>query len=876
MDSETAIIKFGGNVSAFELGYMQITAGTIIYSGLGLQNVCNVKAPIIVIDNSSEEGVVFTSSISPSVLFDHRGNHFTVKSGSTFVDYDGDGMKDNVDPEPTVGNPCTLYFESENTEKGTVSLDEVETVGGTQITVTANPTFKYDFAKWVNSAGTTVSTSAECTIVATGDETYTAVFTKRQQPITTLTEGGKINVASKAEIESEVKVTVTENDGYVYTEGSLVYNGIPVENGSFIMPDEAVTLTAEFVRNESYFALNEALATAKSYTYQSYSKESFANLTSVISAAEVALVNNITAEKSEKQIALLQAAIDGLEDKYIATVTLKTTPTLYINVSDMINDISVLVTYDNGTTITVTKAECTIDGYDASVLGEQSITITYGGVSGTVTVTVQKRLLDECAISNIVNTLYDGIKEEYTQAPIVTYNRTGERLTENADYVVAYSNNTKVGEATIIITGIGNYTGSQTLSFDIYCEHKYEVVERVESTCTVSGYQTEKCIICGARRLYPNIVTEDLPESEHDYANRIDKSYYYTNEGATSLIVAFSSSTCTESNYDKIYIYDGADTLLGTYSGSSLAGKSIEISGDTVRIRLTTDGSVVKYGFSLDSITAYFDHFLLPTIEHNYGDWATVTDATPASTGIKHKLCTECGDEVTEEIPAVEALAFKGASLTLHHNLAINYKVDKALFETVGYTNPYVVFEVGGKKTTVKAYAVEGNRYVFRFRNIAPNQMNDTIYATLYATYNGVEYASETREYSVAEYCYSTLNKNKSFYSSSSIGFICEWEDNNISTSDDINQKLGNQKSETDTTSSSETQDTKPSKETSQIITEESTTTSSVDNEDVSSADETTSTESDGKTEEIDQSTSTNTTSKTEATDGIVLPDDEW
>lgn len=102
-------------------------------------------------------------------------------------------------------------------------------------------------------------------------------------------------------------------------------------------------------------------------------------------------------------------------------------------------------------------------------------------------------------------------------------------------------------------------------------------------------------------------------------------------------------------------------------------------------------------------------------------------------------------------------LAFKSASLFLQDNLAINYKVDKALFDTVGYTNPYVVFEIGGKKTEVKSYTVDGDRYVFKFPNIAPNQMNDTIRATLYATYNGVEYASATREYSVAEYCYSML-----------------------------------------------------------------------------------------------------------------------
>ncbi len=144
---------------------------------------------------------------------------------------------------------------------------------------------------------------------------------------------------------------------------------------------------------------------------------------------------------------------------------------------------------------------------------------------------------------------------------------------------------------------------------------------------------------------------------------------------------------------------------------------------------------------------------------HKYSDWKVVNNATPETIGINHKLCTECGDEVIEEIPTIEKLAFKGASLTLQHNLAINYKVDKALFDIVGYTEPYVIFEINGKQTIVKDYVIEGERYVFRFRNIAPNQMNDTINATLYATYNDVGYASETREYSVAQYCYSTLEK---------------------------------------------------------------------------------------------------------------------
>ncbi len=102
-------------------------------------------------------------------------------------------------------------------------------------------------------------------------------------------------------------------------------------------------------------------------------------------------------------------------------------------------------------------------------------------------------------------------------------------------------------------------------------------------------------------------------------------------------------------------------------------------------------------------------------------------------------------------------LAFKGVSLTLHDNLAVNYKVDADLFDGGEYTEPYVIFELNGVETKVDEYTVANGRYVFTFRNLSPNKMNDTIRATLYAKCDGKEYASVTKEYSVAEYCYSML-----------------------------------------------------------------------------------------------------------------------
>lgn len=104
-------------------------------------------------------------------------------------------------------------------------------------------------------------------------------------------------------------------------------------------------------------------------------------------------------------------------------------------------------------------------------------------------------------------------------------------------------------------------------------------------------------------------------------------------------------------------------------------------------------------------------------------------------------------------------LKFSGASLTLYNDISINYRVSKALLEENGYTNPYVKFVLNGKETIVNTYREDGDKYVFDFANLAPNQMNDTIYATLYATKDGKLEASEVTQYSVADYCYNMLEK---------------------------------------------------------------------------------------------------------------------
>ena len=245
---------------------------------------------------------------------------------------------------------------------------------------------------------------------------------------------------------------------------------------------------------------------------------------------------------------------------------------------------------------------------------------------------------------------------------------------------------------------------------DAYITAKLQDASGSEAICRVR-----------VRERYHYVDSVDELETDHDYDSNMNEWWIYTaSEDCKELKVTFSKDSETEEGYDYLRIYDKNDNLIGKYEGAEFGGQQITVPGNVLKIRFVSDGSVEYYGFKVDSIE-------------------------------------EVKDSVVEA--PTKPLKFSGASLTLQDNLAINFRAKAELFADGEYTNPYVVFSLNGKEVTVKDYAVVGTDYVFPFTNIAPNQMNDTVVATLYADYKGVEYSSEATGYSVADYCYNMLGK---------------------------------------------------------------------------------------------------------------------
>ena len=92
----------------------------------------------------------------------------------------------------------------------------------------------------------------------------------------------------------------------------------------------------------------------------------------------------------------------------------------------------------------------------------------------------KKELSDEDITISQTSYVYDG----EAKTPTVTVKYTDEILKEDIDYTVDYQDNVNAGTAKVIVTGMGNYTGTVTKTFTI--TQNQEVKEISECTITLS------------------------------------------------------------------------------------------------------------------------------------------------------------------------------------------------------------------------------------------------------------------------------------------------------------------------------------------------------------------------------------------------------
>ena len=160
----------------------------------------------------------------------------------------------------------------------------------------------------------------------------------------------------------------------------------------------------------------------------------------VLETAEIPALSRISISKASVTLSTSTYAYDGKAKKPGVTVKL--------NGKTLKNGTDYTVSYSNNTKVGTATVKIT---------GKGNYT---GSVSKTYSI---KNNFKKATVSGISTKAFTG--KNITQSITVKYN--GKTLKNGTDYTVSYSNNKKIGTATVKIAGKGSYTGTITKTFKI-------------------------------------------------------------------------------------------------------------------------------------------------------------------------------------------------------------------------------------------------------------------------------------------------------------------------------------------------------------------------------------------------------------------------
>lgn len=143
-----------------------------------------------------------------------------------------------------------------------------------------------------------------------------------------------------------------------------------------------------------------------------------------------------------------------------------------------VDDLKVTYYGAEGSIRTLSAGEYTTNAADIDMRmpGEQTLTVTYAGVSGTLTAEVKLRAFRELTAENVTITMPEGYDYVYTGAPVtpeptLVWKGYGDEVTlqREKDYTLSYQDNINAGKSTtmVIVTGAGDYKGKSLISFRI-------------------------------------------------------------------------------------------------------------------------------------------------------------------------------------------------------------------------------------------------------------------------------------------------------------------------------------------------------------------------------------------------------------------------
>lgn len=221
-----------------------------------------------------------------------------------------------------------------------------------------------------------------------------------------------------------------------YTPG--LYTGIPLQQYfSDELLDSSYTWLAQYSYRTSY---------PKQFSMWQYGEDGYVN--GISGSVDINYTLGAPAIVSKPSIS--SASINDIDQKIYTGSAIKPSVTVTLDNKTLKLNEDYTVTYSNN--ISVGTAKILIKGI-GNYTGEKTVTFKI----------VAPTNLSSAEIGQISSKSYTG--SAIKPSVIVKYN--DKTLTLNKDYTLTYSNNINIGTAKILIKGIGNYTGQNSVTFKI-------------------------------------------------------------------------------------------------------------------------------------------------------------------------------------------------------------------------------------------------------------------------------------------------------------------------------------------------------------------------------------------------------------------------
>ena len=230
-------------------------------------------------------------------------------------------------------------------------------------------------------------------------------------------------------------------------------------------------------------------------------------------------------------VPIANVKVSGITAKtYTGTAIDQPDMVLTYNGTTLRKDTDYTVSYSSNTAVGSNTAKVKITGKGFFTgTREESFSINRASISGAT-------------VTGIEDKTYTGAAQ--TVAPTVVVN--GNTLKSGTEYTVSYSNNTDAGSATVTITGVGNYTGSVSRSFNI--AKKEQVVEiKLKSGHTVNKVydKTRNLLLTSSDFDF----SPAIASTEKMQIKKITGSYESADVGTYSIDVTFEVTQSTSKNY---------------------------------------------------------------------------------------------------------------------------------------------------------------------------------------------------------------------------------------------------------------------------------------------------------------------------------------